>query len=319
MRNLNNFTVRRITQMSFNTFKNMSIQAMIALLVIVALVAIPITTTGQVRTSNQTPPNPVTTMTQTTLAAALSGQISGSAVNIMSVSSATGFTVGNRVVILSGGAVEAADILAVNSTNITLNRGVAGTSRFPHLSGDVVFTGRQALFASDSTGSLLGTPKVPCVSTTTGTGATAVVTSTTTPTPVISLPSGNVFYCAGGSSGQWVQTSRNGFSVGDAGATHVFAYTVAGAIAPVCGIHNIGTGGALAMTIAPPTKDLDGCVLIINATTAQAHTLTYTAGFSQNTTSSDVATFGGAINDGLVIYADAGVWRVISTRNVTIA
>lgn len=308
--------------MSFKTLTNLTNKAMLALLLVVALVMVPSSVEsvfGQGRSSNTTPPNPVTTLTLTTLSSALSGVVTGSAVNIATVTSATGFTVGNRMVVMSGGAVEAMDITAISSTNITVLRGVGGTARFPHLSGDVVFTGRQALFGSDSTGTLLGTPKVPCVSTTTGTGATAVITSTTMPTPVVTLPSGNVFYCVGGSTGQWVQTMRNGFSVGDAGATHIINYTVAGAVAPVPGIHNIGTGGALAMTIAPPTKDLDGDILVVAASTAQAHTLTYTAGFRQDTTSSDICTFGGAIGDNMVFYANAGVWMLISTRNVTCA
>lgn len=290
--------------MSFKTLTN---QAMIALMLAIVLVMTPsVSITGQGRNSSTTPPNPVTTLTQTTLSAAVIANT-----DVITVASATGFTVGNRVAIVTANAVEAADIRTISGTTITLNRSNAGTGRYPHASGDVVFTQRGALFQN-------GPPKSACVSTTTGTGASAVTIATIGPTPWIDLAAGDIYYCVGGTTGQWVRTLRNGNAVGDTGSTHVFTYTAAGALFLVPGVHVIN-GTTLAMTIAPPTKDMDGMVLMILSLTASAQTLTYTAGFSQTTTSSDIATFGGAVNDGLVIVADAGVWHVISTRNVTIA
>lgn len=294
--------------MSFKTITN---QAMIAVLVILALVAIPASTatlSAQGRNTNQTPPNPVQTLTQTTLSADV-GSTTSPGTSIITVTSATSFTAGNRVVIITAGAVEAMDIVSVSGTSITVNRAAAGTTRHYHASGDVVFTQRQALF------SVTGPPTNGCASATTGTGATAVVTSTTTPTPWVDLAGGNVYYCAGI---QWFQTVRNGFSTGAEGSAHPLTYTALGALFPVPGLHIIN-GTTLAMTIAPPTKDMDGMIMYIISQTASAQTVTYTAGFSQSTTSSDVATFGGAVNDGFAIVARAGVWQVLYTRNVTIA
>lgn len=300
--------------MSFKTLTN---QALVALIMVIALVGIPFLPMNHLRLDAQ--PNPATTLTQTTLSALVAN--TGNS-NFITLTSATGVVAGYRLVVITGGMVEAMDVQSsyVSGTTIPVTRGVAGTARYAHNSGDVVFIQRAALFNSDPLGGQgTGSPRVQCVSSTSSTGATAVTVSTTTPTPYVSLPSGNVFYCVGGTAGQWVQTLRNGYAVGTAGGTHVLAYTVAGALYTVPGAHTIGTSGALAMTLAPPTKDMDGVIMVITASTAQAHTVTYTAGFSQSTTSSDVATFGGAVNDGMVIYADAGVWRVISTRNVTIA
>lgn len=295
--------------MSFKTVTN---QALIAIMLAIALIAGPMIV-APVQLNAQV--NPVQTLTQTTLSAAVGTAAAGANTSSntggsnISVTSATGFTVGYRVFVITGGLTEAMDITAVSGTVITVTRGVAGTTRHYHASGDVLLVQRAALFNSQG-------PTSNCVSATTSTGATALVASTTTPTPWVDIAHGDIYYCAGT---QWVQTVRNGFPLGMDGATHAFLYTVAGALFPVPGIHSIGTGGALAMTLAPPTKDRDGMIMIITASTAQAHTVTYTAGFSQSTTSSDVATFGGAVNDGMVIVAVGGVWQVISTRNVTIA
>lgn len=73
-------------------------------------------------------------------------------------------------------------------------------------------------------------------------------------------------------------------------------------------------------TLASPTAGTDdGKHLWIISQTAAAHVVTCTAGFGGGTTSRDVATFGGAINDGMELIAVDGVWWVSSTRNVTIA
>jgi hypothetical protein len=76
-------------------------------------------------------------------------------------------------------------------------------------------------------------------------------------------------------------------------------------------------GSACAITIDNPPTNMNGALLSIIATTAHAHTVTYTAGFGGGTTGRDVGTFGGAISDGLVIGAYNGTWWVSSTRNVT--
>lgn len=91
-----------------------------------------------------------------------------------------------------------------------------------------------------------------------------------------------------------------------------------GAIASVAGgrVH-ITKATAAALTLAVPYAD--GCELTIISETAAAHTVTHTPGFGGGTTSRDVATFGGAISDNIVLVSRNGVWWVKSTRNVTIA
>jgi hypothetical protein len=249
-------------------------------------------------TSNTTPPNPATTLTQTTLSTALgSATISSAPGNFggsqVIVASGTGFTVGNRMVIMGAGSFEAMDITGVSSTTITVVRAVAGTSRMSHAAGDVIFTQRAALFQSQN-------PRGQC-------------STLVSPTPWVNVLDANIFYCA---SGNWYQTVRGGLSTGAGGGAHTITYTVLGAMSLVPGLSLIN-GTTLAMTLASPTKDMDGMIMIIISLNASAQTVTYTAGFNQNTTSSDVATFGGAVNDNLVIVAHAGIWQVVSTRNVT--
>jgi hypothetical protein len=77
--------------------------------------------------------------------------------------------------------------------------------------------------------------------------------------------------------------------------------------------------GVLALTIASPTAAIDGYEVRFIASTANAHTLNYSAGFAGDTTASDIATFGGAINDSLTIVARNGTWAVVSANGVTVA
>lgn len=90
-----------------------------------------------------------------------------------------------------------------------------------------------------------------------------------------------------------------------------------GAITIANGTVILTKGSAAAITIDnPPTEGVHE--LRIVSTTAQAHTLDYTAGFGGGTTARDRATWGGAISDGMVIIGYAGTWYVSSTRNVTL-
>jgi hypothetical protein len=117
----------------------------------------------------------------------------------------------------------------------------------------------------------------------------------------------------------WTKLVDKGIALALPGQS-VQAYTAAGALQLVGGTHNLGTSGALAMTLAEPDGNTpEGTIMIIRATTAQAHTVTYTSGFRGDTTSGDVATFGGAINDKLIIQNIGGYWRVIDLLNITIA
>jgi hypothetical protein len=78
---------------------------------------------------------------------------------------------------------------------------------------------------------------------------------------------------------------------------------------------------AAALTLAAPANPADdGKILRVIAATAAAHTVTQaTPGFNNAGAAADVATFGGAIGDNLEIIARAGIWYVLSTRNVTLA
>lgn len=82
------------------------------------------------------------------------------------------------------------------------------------------------------------------------------------------------------------------------------------------GVVFITKGSAAALTLADPA--VDGVTLTIVSTTAAAHTVTNTTGFGGGTTSRDVATWGGAINDSMVLKSYNGVWWVVSTRNVSL-
>jgi hypothetical protein len=80
--------------------------------------------------------------------------------------------------------------------------------------------------------------------------------------------------------------------------------------------------GVCAATLANPTATThDGVRLTFIATQAQANTLDNSAGagFNGGGAGSDVATFGGAVGDNIVIEAYQGKWYVISSVNVTLA
>lgn len=92
-----------------------------------------------------------------------------------------------------------------------------------------------------------------------------------------------------------------------------------GAITIADGVIYLTKGTASAITIDTPPADMNGAELAIISITAAAHTVTHTPGFGGGTTSRDLATFGGAISDGMVLRALDGVWYVQSTRNVTLS
>ncbi len=74
------------------------------------------------------------------------------------------------------------------------------------------------------------------------------------------------------------------------------------------------------LTIADPAVGDNGKVLKFISRTAQAHTLSNAAGsgFNAGGASADVATWGGAIGDGLELVADNAKWLVAYLRNVTL-
>lgn len=78
--------------------------------------------------------------------------------------------------------------------------------------------------------------------------------------------------------------------------------------------HFITKAGVAAMTIVDPTATThDGVTLTFVATTANAHTLSNVGGsgfFSSGGSGKDLATFGGAIGDGITILAYQGKWYI---------
>jgi hypothetical protein len=95
----------------------------------------------------------------------------------------------------------------------------------------------------------------------------------------------------------------------------VRAYGAAGAITmPTPGndmVAIINGTGALAMTLANPTKDMDGDTLTIIANGKAAHTVTYTAGFGNGGSSYDVLTFASGAQNTVVAMAANGFWCLL--------
>lgn len=246
------------------------------------------------------------TTTQTTLSA----NVTTSDRQIL-VASATGFAAG-RVVVVDGEAMTVSSSYS-SGTTIPVNRGAFSTGITAHASGAVVFAGPPNYFSQVE-------PVGPCTATEEVALPRVVIGSDS--------PAVSVFNCQGASATtqRWQLYTRNGypaFSFASIGGTQAAAapptYTSAGAITLLPGVSFIGSGGALAMTLASPALYQNGMVMVIYASTAQAHTITYTPGFFGTTTSSDVCTLGGAIGDNLVIYAQNGVWRFLTGRNCTLA
>ena len=95
----------------------------------------------------------------------------------------------------------------------------------------------------------------------------------------------------------------------------VRSYSAAGAITlPTAGqdmVAIINGTGALAMTLANPTKEMDGSLLIITANGKAAHTVTYTAGLDNGGSGFDVGTFSASIAGGCILVAMNGFWNCI--------
>lgn len=248
-----------------------------------------------------------TSLYATTLGAALAAPAQGSAATVITLASGTNVAVGQGLVV--DGEYMTIQSTTPSSTRWNVVRGQSGTSASAHNSGSAVLFGATNLFYFNSR-----EPSGACVSTAT----------TATPRVVVSL-STSIFLCpavntlTGSTAASWGRITLNGISLNESSTFTNWTYTSAGALTIQPGVQFIGSGGALAMTLASPDKYMDGLVMVLQASTAQAHTVTYTPGFYGTTTSSDVATFGGAIGDNLVVYATGGVWRILSLKGVTVA
>lgn len=248
------------------------------------------------------------TTTQTTTSAAVAvGD------RVITVASATGFAA-NRIFVVDGEAMIVSSTY-VSGTSIPVTRGYRSTGITAHASGAVVLAGPASYFVATDPGG-------PC----TATDQIALPLVVIAP-PGNSPPQVSVYNCQGASATtqRWQLYTRNGYplSVGWTANTPAGVapptYTGAGAITLMPGLQFIGSGGALAMTLANPALYQSGTVMTLYASTAQAHTITYTAGYFGTTTSSDVCTLGGAIGDFLQVVAQNGTWRAVATRNCTIA
>jgi hypothetical protein len=98
-----------------------------------------------------------------------------------------------------------------------------------------------------------------------------------------------------------------------------YTYSVSGALTVAPGVHKIIKPVSLAaMTLAAPTTAQEGIVMTIVSLSAYAHTVTYTAGFAGNTTSSDVATLD-AIGHTLTILSVDGKWVILALYLTAVA
>ena len=134
---------------------------------------------------------------------------------------------------------------------------------------------------------------------------------------------------AGNTTTTLVNASQGGartFTIPDPGASASFNLTAVeaesanGAIGITSGLAALTKAGVAAMTLAAPTVTTDdGKILRIVSTTANAHTITQTTpGFNNAGSSKDVATFGGAVGDYLLVVAYQGVWYVIGSSGATL-
>lgn len=94
-----------------------------------------------------------------------------------------------------------------------------------------------------------------------------------------------------------------------------------GAIAVKSGKVHITKGSAAALTLAAPTAVADdGKTLTITSETAFAHTVTQTTpGFNNTGASGDVATYGAAAGNCLIVTARNGIWWTEQAKGVTLA
>lgn len=74
---------------------------------------------------------------------------------------------------------------------------------------------------------------------------------------------------------------------------------------------------ALAMTLANPTKDMDGQILHIIANGKAAHTVTYTAGLGNGGASFDVGTFSATLAMSAMLVACNGYWVSVGPTSAT--
>lgn len=242
-----------------------------------------------------------TTLNSTTTTAAVTATQ-----QLIPLTSVTNISVGSRAGL--GDLVffdrEAAQVNAIDTVGltVTVRRGVLGTLASAHASGVVVWTGQQQRFYTTQ---VVGA----CTATSEQYLPHIVLPGTAT------TVGGDIYDCK---NGEWVQLRESGYRVwnpgrSDGGTT----YTVSGAITIQPGVQFLGSGGALSMTLANPTTEQNGMIMILKASTAQAHVVTYTAGFDGRGASTDVATWTAAIGNHITVIAVSGIWWIVSISGVT--
>jgi len=76
--------------------------------------------------------------------------------------------------------------------------------------------------------------------------------------------------------------------------------------------------GVCAMTLADPAVADNGKFLLVISTTAYAHTVTNTTGFNGSGTAGDVATFGAAAGNSILLFAYGQKWYAVNLTGVTL-
>lgn len=250
-----------------------------------------------------------TALFTTSLSTALSAPAQGAPATAIVLTSGTNVAIGQGLFV--DAEYMTIQSAGTSSTRWNVSRGQGGTQASSHAATAPVFFGNPNLFYNSNG---IG----PCTST------------LTTATPRINVSNASIFLCpavstlTGSTAATWARMTEDGLPAYVPTRYTGWTYATAGAVTIQPGVQFIGSAGALSMTLAAPSAYMDGMVMILQASTAQAHTLTYTAGFYGTTTSSDVATFGGAIGDNIVIYVTGGaagspVWRIQSFKGITVA
>lgn len=239
-----------------------------------------------------TPAFAQTTLNSTSLTAAVTATQ-----QVIPLTSVTNIAVRDLVFVdREGMRVNAVDTVALN---VTVTRGQQGTGARAHANASVAWTGPyQRFYLNDVIGTCTATAEQFL--------------------PHIVLPSGNVYQCH---SSEWVLWRDAGFRSFEIGRTDGgTSYSASGAIAVQPGLSLITAAGVGTMTLAAPTVEQNGMLMMIYSTTAQAHTITVTAGFGPaGGAARDLGTFAAAIGNGLTLMAANGLWIVLSNLGVTLS
>jgi hypothetical protein len=228
----------------------------------------------------------------TTVQTTLSAAVTATADRVV-VASATGVSAG-RILVIDR---EAFVVQSITGTTALVRRGTNGTFAAAHISGAVVLGGPTNYFLQSDP------PPGGC----TATNFIAL--------PAVVLPSGSVFNCSASSLVRYRDSGLTSFTVGPAQA-----YATTGAITVMPGLATLGSGGAIAMTLAAPTAAQDGMVIDMVVITAQAHTVTATTiGFNAGGAATDLCTFTAAIGNQISVRAYNGNWYILSARNCTLS